>query len=117
MVLWTLALIGAVVLFFVAPVVLGALLLLCFAVVCLGNAYSVWMNMRRKEHHSTVPLIGATCGAIGLWLTASNIELLAPRLWRAWYLLLPFVLDVGTLMLLAWTAVLVSSAVRTRLGR
>ena len=97
MVWWLLALICAVLLFFAAPTLLGAILLVAFAVASVGNAHCVWISVRRTEHHSTVPLVGAPSGALGLSIISGAIERSAPRLWKAWYLALPFILDVGTL--------------------
>jgi hypothetical protein len=110
-------LICAALLFFAAPALLGAVLLLAFSIASLGNAHCVCLSYRRKEHHSTIPLIGGVCGALGLWLVSGTIDRFAPRLWTPWYIALPFALDVGTLPLLVWPWVLAISAMRARFGR
>ena len=97
--------------------VFALILLGAFAFVSVANALCVWISYRRKEHHSTVPLLGAICGALGLWLISGTVDRLAPRLWTPWYTALPFVLDVGTLVLLVWPWMLAASAIRARLGR
>ena len=117
MVWWLLALICSVVLFFAAPALLGAALVLAFAITSVGNAHCVWLSIRRNEHHSTVPLVGGITGAIGLWLLSGVIERSAPRFWKAWYIAMPFVLDVGTLILILSVFFLATSAVRARFGR
>ena len=114
---WLLALLCAVLLFFMSPVLLAAIPLITFAFVSGANALCVWMSYRRKKHHSTIPLFGAVCGALGLWLISGTIDRFAPRLWTPWYTALPFVLDVGTLILLVWPWMLAVSAIRARFGR
>ena len=117
MVWWLLALVFAVLLLFTAPLVLGVVLFLGFAVIAAGNAYCVWLSIRRKVHHSTVPIVGATFGALGLWLLSDAIKHSAPAAWRVWYVAAPFVLDAGALILLVSIPVLAASAVRARFGR
>ena len=117
MVWWLLALICGVCLFFAAPVLLGGVFLVGFAIVSLANAQCLWRSIRRNEHHSTVPLVGGICGALGLWLISGELERTASRIWRVWFIAMPFIFDVGTLIPIISVVILATSAVRARFRR
>lgn len=58
-----------------APAVCAVVLLLMFLLVAVGNASCIWREIRHKEHHSLVPLVGGLCGCFGLWLASTSDRL------------------------------------------
>lgn len=79
-------------LYFVAPGLLGAVLVIAFVVTSAGNGWCLWRSIRHGERHSLVPLVGGACGAMGLLLLGRPLTAAAPL----GILAVPFLLDVGT---------------------
>jgi hypothetical protein len=85
---------------FAAPAICTVVLLLAFLFVTFANAGCIWRSIRHKEHHSLVPLIGGICGCVGLWLGSAAKGLSALHLPSGAWCAAPFLLDIGTPMLL-----------------
>ena len=87
----------------------------CFCVVCSGNVWCLWRNVRHKEHHSLIPIVGGVCGFLGLLILFPWVEAQFEANFSLWYFALPFVLDVGMLLVVASILITVYGKLRTRL--
>jgi hypothetical protein len=87
-------------------------LFLGFLSVTFANVSCIWRGIRHKEHHSLIPLIGGVCGSVALWLGAASKGLSALHLPSGAWCAAPFLLDIGTPMLLISIPALVVREVR-----
>ena len=76
---------------------LASVLLLIGGVFTLTNWYYLWLGIRHSQAPSMVPLIGGIAGVAGLSLVPlGSFSDRLPYLW------IPFVLDLGSGVMLGW---------------